>query len=165
LHRCGTVRSPFGRPCRRWGGLPLERRSSKPAVSKARSASRAVHRGSLGIYLDSSGQNFTPEENIPLVVRKGFEVKLDGFLYVGHGILECVTLRLATLEFRAPGVKPVLILLDDALRVIVSVYRLARRWHRRFLGRNPRKCQSSAGRRLPVGLIWSADFAKIACSA
>ena len=46
----------------------MDRRSSKPTARRARSASSAVHRGSLGIHLDNGGQNLTAKEKIVLVL-------------------------------------------------------------------------------------------------
>jgi hypothetical protein len=56
------------------GWLPFDRRSSKPARSRARSASGAVYRGSLGIHLNGSGEDLTAEEHIALVGRQRLQV-------------------------------------------------------------------------------------------
>src|SRR5579871_155954 len=80
----------------RW--VPLERRSSKPAPSSARSASTAVKRGSLGIHFEGCRQNLPAEQVIAFVARQRLEVELDRFRNMGHSLLEGVTL-----EHRARG--------------------------------------------------------------
>ena len=46
---------------------PLRPEQLETSNCSARSASIAVHRGSLGIYLDSGGQNLAAEETIALI--------------------------------------------------------------------------------------------------
>ena len=79
------------------------------------SASAAVDRGSSGIHLNGCCEDLAAEENIPLVRRQRFEVHLDRFFVVRDYLFDRVALRLASLQFRAPGVEAVLILLDTTL--------------------------------------------------
>src|SRR5205823_11738564 len=96
---------------------PFDRRSSKPDVSNARSASLAVHRGSLGIHLDGRGQNLPAQEDITFLGRQRFEVELDRLSDVHEGLFKRTALRLTSLQLRAPGVETALVLFDYDARL------------------------------------------------
>lgn len=92
--------------------LPFERRCSNAASNNAFSASAAVYHCSLGIHFDGARQDLAAEKHVSLVSGQRFKIKLGGFLDIGHSFFEGVALRLAPLEFRAPGVKAMLVFLD-----------------------------------------------------
>src|SRR4051812_24704971 len=89
----------------------------KPAASKARPASNAVHRGSLGIHLNGGREDLAAEEKMPFVSGQGFEVQFDGFFDVRDRFFKRVALRVTPLQFRAPGVERMLVLLDQDTRL------------------------------------------------
>lgn len=64
------------------------------------------------MYLDGGGEDFATEEDIALRFGQSLEVELDCFLDVGERFFESLALGLATLEFGAPSVEAVLVLLD-----------------------------------------------------
>ena len=57
------------------------------------------------------------EEDVPLVSRQGFQVQLDCFFNVRDRFFERVPLRLASFQFRVPGIKTMLILFDNDSRL------------------------------------------------
>jgi hypothetical protein len=57
------------------------------AASNARSASTAVHRGSLGIHFDGSRENLAAEEDVALVHRQSLKIQLDCFFDIGNRLL------------------------------------------------------------------------------
>lgn len=56
------------------------------------------------------------KENLPLVERQRFEVELDCFFDVRDGFFKRAALRLASLQFRAPSVKAMLVLFNHYAR-------------------------------------------------
>lgn len=76
------------------------------AASNLRSTSRAVHRGSLGIYVDGGGQDITAEENIAFVVRQSFEIQLNCFFDISDRLFKRVALRLAPSSSGHQAYKP-----------------------------------------------------------
>src|SRR5579884_1263323 len=91
----------------RW--LPFDRSRTKPVASNAFSASAAVQRGSLGIDFNGRRQNLLTQEHVALVRRQRLQVEFNGLADVGQGLFKAGALRLAALQFRAPGVIAVLV--------------------------------------------------------
>ena len=76
---------------------------------RARSASAAVQRGSLGIHLDSGGQDLAAEQHVAFIDGQGFKVKLDGLLDIRDCLLKRASLGLATFQLRTPRVEPMIV--------------------------------------------------------
>ena len=92
----------------RWNGTAtLKARRQQCTFCFARRPPRKLRQ-----CLDSRGQDLTAEQNIPLIRWQGVEIQLDGFLDVRGCLFKRVALRLASLEFWAPRLRTVLILLD-----------------------------------------------------
>ena len=61
---------------------------------------------------DGGGENLTAERRRALVVGQGLQEELDCLTDVGKSLLDGLSLRLASLQFRAPGVTSVLVPFD-----------------------------------------------------
>ena len=61
---------------------------------------------------DGRRQNRLAEGYRALIIGQSFEVKFGGFADIGQGLLNGSALGLAALQFRAPGVAPLLVLFD-----------------------------------------------------
>src|SRR5438270_12645195 len=99
----------------RW--LPFDRRWLNPAARRARSASVAVHRGGLGIYLDGRGQNRFAQEKFTFIGWERFEVQFDGFFNIRDCLFKSIALRLTAFQFGAPSIKAVFVLFDNDARI------------------------------------------------
>jgi hypothetical protein len=77
----------------------------------------AVQRGSLGIHFDSRGKNLAAKEHIPLLDGHGFQVQFDCLFNVRDRLFQGDALGPAALQFGAPRVETVLVLLDDDTRL------------------------------------------------
>jgi hypothetical protein len=76
-----------------------------------------VHRGSLGIHVDRGGENFSTEEHVTLFSGESLEVEFNCLFNMGDGFFQGGALRLAALQFRAPRVEAILVLLDYDARL------------------------------------------------
>ena len=81
-------------------------------IDAVTSASAAVNRGALGMNFNSCSEDYLSQCSGTLIVRERFQEEFDRFPDVGEDLLNGPALRLAPLEFRAPSVTAVLILLN-----------------------------------------------------
>ncbi len=85
--------------------------------------------GSLDIHFDGGGQNLSTEQIVAFFDQKRLKVELNRFPDIGHGILERIPLRLASLQFGAPSVETVFIFLDYDARLAGHGFSVSR-WRR-----------------------------------
>src|SRR2546427_4080041 len=89
--------------------------STKPAAKSLRSASDAERRGSLGMGdLQRCSEDGLGVQPPSLSGFQRLHIKLRCLAQVGQRLLHCVTLCVATLEFRAIRKHSVLVLFDDS---------------------------------------------------
>ena len=72
----------------------------------------AVRRGSLGMNFDRGRQNLAAPRCRALFIGQSLQEQLNCLADIGHSLHDRLSLRLATLQFRAPCITPVLILFD-----------------------------------------------------
>src|ERR1035438_8880444 len=76
------------------------------------STSAAVRRGVLGMNFDNGGEDFPAQRSGALFIGQGLQEELDRLTDIGKSLLDGLSLRLESLQFRAPGVTSVLVLFD-----------------------------------------------------
>jgi len=67
---------------------PFDRKSRKPASRRARYASTAAHRGSLGIDLNSGREDLLAQQVVALLRRERLKVEFDRLADIRLGPLE-----------------------------------------------------------------------------
>ena len=61
---------------------------------------------------DRGGQNLPTQRSRAFFLGQGLEEELNGFANIRESLLDRISVRLAALQFRAPGVASVLVLLN-----------------------------------------------------
>lgn len=90
----------------------MDRSQTNPARKRIPSASAAVSRGALDMNFYRGGQNLAAERSRALLIGQGLQEKLNCLADIRERLLDVPPLRLAPLQFRAPGVISVLVLFD-----------------------------------------------------
>ena len=75
-------------------------------------ASSAVGHGSSGVYFDGGDKDLAAERRRALVIGQGLQEKIDCLTDIGKSLLDGPSLRLASLQVRAPSVTSVLVVFD-----------------------------------------------------